>query len=472
MERSLRTGRRGIGVVTSIVVAAAGFGFGVLPASADKKPCPAPKAPMKFAKQTYIDETRAGGEPTIEQHPNGTLLYGSHAGTTHFYTPAAADPTSAAFVQNYRNQTYYYWSDDNGKTWTFSDRTVPTSGVPGSGFSDPEFAIDKAGNVYVSEINLANVAVSRSTDGGKNYELMNFFGMTVTDRQWMAADEKDVLYMVGNAFAGGTFPTQPVGNNGHFLYKSTDGGATFSEGIEDQGGLGDIIVDPSDGTLYEAHLGGGNLEMRAFRGARKDNFKPDDNLIAKGVSMLSHWPAFDIDDDGNLYITWDESGRGDRPAGVWYSHSTDRGNTWADPVRVDTDDKTDIWPWLAVGDKGKVAIAWFGADQKLPDHNAETAGDQKWRVMAAQSLNGLGCGRSDEAGFRVVTATPKPIHTSTVCQGGTTCQAFAIDRRLGDFFTIEIDNDGNAWAGYSDTAQGGATALPGLVRQVGGPSFD
>jgi hypothetical protein len=179
-----------------------------------------------------------------------------------------------------------------------------------------------------------------------------------------------------------------------------------------------------------------------------------------------------MDDDGNLYVTWDESGRGDRPAGIWYSYSTDRGNTWAKPVRVDTDKDTDIWPWLAVGDEGKVAIAWLGADQKLPDHDAETAGDQKWRVEMAQTLNGLGCGRSDEAGFRVVTATPKPMHSSTICQGGTACQAMAIDRRLGDFFTIEIDNDGHVWAGYSDTAQGGATALPGFVRQVGGPSFN
>jgi hypothetical protein len=104
---------------------------------------------------------------------------------------------------------------------------------------------------------------------------------------------------------------------------------------EDPGGLGDIHVDQRNGTLYETHLDGGKFEMYAFRGARDDKFKPDKNTIATGVSMLSHWPAFDIDEDGNLYVVWDETGEGDRAHGVYYSYSTDEGRTWADPIRVD-----------------------------------------------------------------------------------------------------------------------------------------
>ena len=435
--------------------------------------CPAPAEALKFEKQKYIDMTRAGGEPTVEQHPDGTLMYGSHAGTTHFYTPAAADPTTAAFVENYTGQTYYYFSKDHGKTWTYQDRTLPPNNSPMSGFSDPEYAIDEAGQVYVSEINLVNVAVSKASGSDTPFVLQNFFGQTVTDRQWMEADKKDVLYIVGNAqFAGGTFPTQPVGNNGHYLYRSTDGGKTFSAGIADQGGLGDLQIDRQNGTLYEAYYTGGTLSMTAYRNARKgDLSNPETNVVAEEVDMLSHWPSFDLDSDGNLYITWDESGQGGRPAGVWYSYSTDAGKTWATPTRVDTNNNTDIWPWLAVGDKGKVAVAWLGADQELPNHDAETQGDQEWRIFAAQTLNGLGCSGSDAPGFKVVTATPRAVHTSTICQGGTACQAAAIDRRLGDFFTIEIDNSGHVWGGYSDTAEGGATALPGFVHQSGGPLF-
>ncbi|MGH2955955.1 MAG: sialidase family protein [Solirubrobacterales bacterium] len=438
--------------------------------------CAPPKDAMTFAPQTYVDTERAGGEPTVEMHPDGTLLYGSHAGTTHFFAPAAADEDTAAFAQHYRNQTYLYWSDDAGATWNYVDR-LPPDNAPGSGFSDPDWAIDAAGNVYESEINLVNVAMSKSTDSGRSYTLQNFFAQTITDRQWSEADLEDHVYLVGNAFAGGTFPTDPVGHVGHTLYKSVDGGQTFSAGEPDPGGLGDLQVDKSTGTLYEANLSGGTLAMAAFRSARDGNFSEADrelNTIATGVDMeiTSHWPSLDVDPSGNVYITWSEDGGGDREAGVYYSSSTDEGRTWAEPTLVDPgSDGTDIWPWLAVGDDGRVAVSWLEADVVLPNHDAQTPGDHGWRIIAAQTLDGTGCGKSSTPGFSSTVATPDPVHPGTICTGGTICQAQGVDRRLGDYFSIEIDNDGRMWAGYSDTRQGGAVALPGFVRQDGGPSF-
>lgn len=467
----------GMSVLCSVRSGVAALGAGVVavavlataqPGVAATGSCPAP-APMSFAPQTYVDRQRAGGEPTVEMHPDGTLLYSAHAGTTHVYAPEAGDETSSAFVEHYTGQAYYWWSRNLGRTWHFSDRSTPPAGVPGSGFSDPEFAVDKAGQVYISEINLANVAVSKSTDAGRTYVLQNLLGQTLEDRQWMAADERDVLYMTGNLVGGGTFPNDPVGNSGHHLFKSTDGGQTFAPGIEAPNGLGDLQVDKRNGTLYEAKLAGGRLRMAAFRQARRDVFVPDTNTIATGVSMSGHWPSFDIDSRGNLYIVWDETGAGRRPAGVYYSHSTDGGRTWANAVRVDTSRRTDIWPWVAVGAPGRVAVSWLEAGRRLPGNDPETAGDHGWRIRAAATLTGLGCDRSSKPGFRVSTATPDPVHRGTICNSGTVCQAQGIDRRMGDYFTVEIDNTGRMWAGYSDTRQGGAVALPGFVRQSGGP---
>ncbi len=433
-------------------------------------PCPAPK-PMTFAAQTIIDETRAGGEPMIQTHPDGTLMYGSHAGTTHFFTPEVANPTSLAFGQNYMGQTYFWYSKDNGTTWTFVDRSLPPDNDPMSGFSDPDFAIDKAGNVYLSEINLANVAVSKSTNVAEGFVLQNFFGMTLTDRQWKEADEENVVYMVGNALGGGTFPTDPVGNNGHILLKTKDGGVTWTAAQQDNEGLGDLRVDKRNGTLYQARYAGGELKMAAYRNARADDLTAEEVVIADGVQMLAHWPSFDLDADGNLYITWDESGTGDREAGVWYAYSTDAGKTWSKPAAVSVGPETRIWPWLAVGDTGRVGIAWFQADAELPDNDAETEGTHAWRVHAAQSITGLGCADSTQPGFSVSTATSEPIHHGTVCQSGTTCQAFLTDRRLGDYFAVEIDPSGAFVAAYSDTSKGGSVSLPGFVRQSGGESF-
>jgi hypothetical protein len=439
--------------------------------------CRPPGKPLQFTTPAYVDEHRAGGEPSVQALSDGTLLYAAHAGTTHFYTPGAGDEDSAAFGENYRGQVHAWVSDDGGASWQFVDRSVPPENVVGSGFSDPDFAVDDAGNVYLSEINLVNVSMSRSTDSGHSYALRNFFAQTITDRQWSTAGPEDVVFLVGNADEGGTFPTDPVGNSGHLIYRSTDGGQTFSEAVQDDGGLGDLVFDDVTSTVFEPHFDGGALQVAAFRHA----LDADDqvaltgelNTVATGVDLASHWPAIDVDVDGNVYIVWDENGGGDRDAGVWYSYSTDGARTWAAPTRVDPDDRTDLWPWIAVGAPGRVAISWFGNDNRLPDNDPEQAGpSDPWNVYVAQSLTGLGCRGTASPGFRVTRATPEPFHTGTVCTGGTICQAELIDRRLGDYFVIDIDRDGKLLAAYSDTRQGGAVALPAFFKQTGGTSFN
>ncbi len=452
----------------------------VLTAAAPPPPAPAtctpPGKPLAFTTPSYVDTTRAGGEPSVVSYPDGTLLYAAHAGTTHFYSLEVDDPATAAFFENYRGQVHAWYSTDKGASWTFVDRTLPPDNAAGSGFSDPDFAIDAAGSVYLSEINLANVAVSKSTDGGRSYTLQNFFAQTITDRQWTAAGTKDVLFIVGNPSGGGTFPEDPLGHTGHTIYRSTDGGRTYSAGVDDPGGLGDLVFDQKSKTLYEARFAGGALQIAAFRKALDPvasvALAPEVVTIATGVALLSHWPAIDVDAKGNLYIAWDESGNGSRAAGIWYSYSTTGGRSWSQPARVDPDDRTDIWPWIAVGDPGRVAVAWFGNDHALPDNNAELAGDSDpWNVYVAQAQNGLGCFDSALPGFRVTRATPEPFHVGTVCMGGTTCQAELVDRRLGDYFTIDIDTTGALVAAYSDTREGGAVSLPAFFRQTGGTSF-
>jgi LPXTG-motif cell wall-anchored protein len=435
--------------------------------------CPAPPQ-LTFDAPSYVDRTRAGGEPLVATYPNGRLLYSAHAGTTHFFTPEAPNAGTGAFVENYTGQTYMWTSDDNGKTWTYRPRIVPGQGAPASGFSDPEIAIDSKGNVFFSEINLVNVAVSKSTDKASTFTLQNFGGAILTDRQWMEADRPDELYFVANGQPGGT-GVPPGVVSGHYISKSTDGGKTFTASVADATGgqgLGDIRVDKRTGTVYEAHYDGNKLSIAAFRRARTGDLKATDtNVVAEGVRMLAHWPAFDLDPSGNLYATWDESGKGDRDAGIYYSRSTDGGRTWAAPVRVNTNDHTAIWPWIGVGDNGRVGIAWLEADKKLPNQDAQTAGTYGWRVVAAVTTTGLGCAASRTPSFSVAVATKDPVHTGTVCQGGTTCQAQLIDRRLGDYFSVDVDGTGRLYAGYSDTRVPGAVSLPAFVRQRGGPSL-
>ena len=467
--------RSSASILGGLAVLAAATGAATVQAAPSATTCPAPPA-ISFEEPKYVDSSRAGGEPIVFTHPDGQLLYGSHAGSTHFYTPAAPDADTAAFGENYQGQTYYWYSESNGGEWTFSSRLAPPDNAPMTGFSDPEFAYDTKGNVYVSEINLVNVAVSKSTDGGKTYKLQNATANIFTDRQWMEADEEDVLYMVSNPTGpGGTYSpgqTNYQVNSGHTMYKSVDGGKTFTPGFKDPGGLGDIRVDKRNGTVYEAHYSGNEMTIAAWRNARNQDFKtlvePEQHIVFDDVHMIAHWPAFDLDDQGNLYITWDENGVGDLEAGIYYAYSSDEGRTWSKPLRVNTNGNTAIWPWIGVGDEGRVGIAWFEADTALAGHNAATQGTHGWRVVGATSITALGCAGGKAPSFAVGVMTPDPIHKGTICQGGTACQATLTDRRLGDYFSVDVDGDGMLYAGYSDTAQGGAVSLPGFVRQNGG----
>jgi hypothetical protein len=475
------------GMVAAVVVVSG-------PATAKQPDCARPAEPMTFTTD-YIDTERAGGEPIVTTHPDGGLLWGSHAGTTHFYTPSSADGTTSAFFENYEGQTYQYRSDDGGIRWDFVPRTPistldPNSGLPNSGFSDPEFAIDTAGNVFISEINLANIAISKSTDGGRSYQLQSLAEITMSDRQWMEADEEDVLWFVANTFGGGsTSSGNPVtGSLNHHLYKSIDGGATFSA-PQDLGGQqsSDIEIDKSDGRLYELHSDGDQLTLWLAPDAR-DQVPPNVTFLNRDGSQetvpsdppviagnydrkTSIGPTLDIDPHGNLYVVWDDDGGAGREPGIWFTYSLDRGVTWAEAERVNQGNDTAFWPWIAAGEHGAVAV-WLQHDGEVEDNEPQNAtGD--WYVMASQIRR---CEPGSSGKVHVsspgtpVQASFDRVHTGTICTGGTFCQAQAIDRRLGDYFANAIDRDGNVYISVSDTRQGGGVALPFVIRQVGGPT--
>ena len=480
-----------VAAIWSLVAALAAVGP-VAAQTVEGDGCPAP-APMEF-EADYIDENRAGGEPIVTTHPEGQLLWGSHAGTTHFYKDAAAHPKTAAFLENYEGQTYQYVSENNGESWDFVPRQPvstldPESGLPNSGFSDPEFAIDKAGNVYISEINLANIAISKSSDGGRSYKLQSLAEITFSDRQWMEADEENVLWFVANTFGGGsTSSGSPVtGSLNHFLYKSKDGGVTFSK-PQNLGGQqsSDIEIDKTDGSLYELHSNGSQLELWIARDARTQvppnvTFENVDDaptktphtppVIADNYDRMSSiGPTLDIDPYGNLYVVWDDRGRNGREPGIYFTYSTDRGMTWAEAVKVSDNSGTAYWPWVAAGEHG-ASLTWLQNEEVAPGNDPSRA-TKGWYVMAAQVQT---CQTDDDAAWDTVSAPTvvrtmdEPVHTGSMCTSGTTCQAFGTDRRLGDYFANAIDRNGNTYISVSDTRQGGAVSLPLVVRQVGGP---
>ena len=129
-----------------------------------------------------------------------------------------------------------------------------------------------------------------------------------------------------------------------------------------------------------------------------------------------------------------------------------------------------LWPWVTAGVAGKAAVAWYQTD-KLVDVDCQPSAIS---VFAA-FVQGANTSRASETR---VDASGRPVHIGSVCQGGTACVVTGKDRRLGDYFEINLDTRGCLLIAVSDTrlmdpATGGPlpTARPLFIRQDAGPSL-
>jgi len=76
----------------------------------------------------------------------------------------------------------------------------------------------------------------------------------------------------------------------------------------------------------------------------------------------SMFPSMDVAPDGTIYIVYaaDPDGPGGDPGDVFLVYSTDGGETWSEPIRVNDDEPGNIqfFPWLDVDSEGVVHIIW------------------------------------------------------------------------------------------------------------------
>jgi hypothetical protein len=445
-------------------------------------------APVRFGKPLHLDATRAGGEPVlwtdVEHH---TILYSSHAGTTHLYAPGLASAGVLDFAATYRNQVFMWRSEDDGKTFARIDYGggVTTDPTKNSGFSDPDFTQDAGGRIYNTGINLANTALFSSPDGGKTWDA-GTVQCVPGDRPWLAGGRKDEVFLADNVLNSNGGPT-------HQVFQSTDAGNSCpAEGIpaggtteagEDWTGNGKILYDRATDTVVEpANFMGGSGGVTGVgidTWTREDKaFKPSK---AADSSMFAHWPAIAFDDAGTLYEVWDDAPVSETENGgcdgapsplanhIYMAYTKDLGKTWSKPVTIAAPaDHRVLWPWVAAGEAGRVSVVWYETDQ-VADIGCVRV---KLSIKAATLLNATSAKRR----MSVVDAVGRPIADSDLCLSGTTCVATGEDRRLGDFFTNSVGLDGCVDIASGDTTTkdpvtGGElpTSRPIFLHQTSGP---
>ena len=129
-----------------------------------------------------------------------------------------------------------------------------------------------------------------------------------------------------------------------------------------------------------------------------------------------------------------------------------------------------MWSWVTAGDEDRVNVSWMmsPADDSRSFH-----------LGSATTLNATGTTVTCPDGttgfvppqWSVAVATPDPIHVGAVCLSGTTCNlntGEGGDRRLGDFFTTEVDPQGRVFLVSADTTLESPLGGP---KPVGNPIF-
>lgn len=308
----------------------------------------------------------------------------------------------------------YYVSWDGGETWVRDlipgyregDTLNPLSFFGGAG--DPVVCFDGSGNVFISGIcfkrasnpfnpfglGLAQgpdngIFVAKSTDGGMSFDQVSILAVALQtpiafhDKEWMAVDMNN-----GNVYVVWVvFTLLSVANV--MFSRSTDNGNSFSRPVvisEYQAGelssQGSTIQVTPDGRVHISWIDFNRAEVRytysTDQGASFSNpvslcgvteipRNIDGNDYRTPTLLMS--AVDNNDENGSLYMTWNDYRTGDADALLIYSH--DNGATWSEPVRVNDDEEGNgldqYFPAVAVSPDGYVHCFFY--DKRNDENN-------------------------------------------------------------------------------------------------------
>jgi hypothetical protein len=244
------------------------------------------------------------------------------------------------------------------------------------------------------------------------------------------------------------------------IQRSDDGGLTFgpavTAGTTTQ--VGPIDVHQATGVVY-AGTSSGTVAVGIPAGAGLPPTSYTVNQAATDPNGVAHLffvtkVADDGTPNGTVYVCYSNDHN------ILLQHSTDKGATWSDPVRVNNvGTNSNVFPWLETGPTpGSVGIVWYGA----PNDNDDTA---EWKVYYAQSFNAS----SLHPTFRNVEVTEAQhvIHAANISEGGLTG---ANNRNLIDYFQVSFDPQGAAVIAYTDD-HNDYDGHVYVARQISGPSI-
>lgn len=297
------------------------------------------------------------------------------------------------------------YSSDQGATWRESSIPSIEGGInlgEGNVTVTPD-GVFLVATMAINSIEESTIAVSRSTDGGRNWSVAvdgvvdtrpKFFN----DRPWIAVDEAGK-----NVYLAWTRFETPENRATVVFNRSTDGGRSFLRPLElspdvkgfDVGGVrvaagsgGEVVIswfNFTDNSIQLTRSTDGGRTFTKPRTVIRLGRRVLPTLL-NGAFLTNNFASLAVDrSNRRIYLSFNA-----RPsevsidhADIFLTYSTDGGESFAPPVRVNDDSTTtdQFHPAVAVTASGILVLQWYDR-RNDPAHNSLTS------VYAAASTDG------------------------------------------------------------------------------------
>jgi hypothetical protein len=330
------------------------------------------------------------------QHPNVMI-----AGVGWPEEPSIyMDPTNTDHLIAGANIDMYFYSNDGGWTWE-SGTLTSTYGVWG----DPCVIVDTAGDYYFFHLSdppggnwIDRIVCQKSTDNGMTWNQGSYMGLNGTkaqDKHWAVVDRtNNNIYVTWTQFDD-YGSANPSDSSIILFSKSTNGGLSWSTPFRLSEKAGDCLdgdnttegavpaVGPND-EIYVAWACGENIYFdQSYDGGitwldhdiNVTDMPGGWDLTVSGISRCNGMPVMVCDlsqgpNRGTLYVNWADTRNGETDVDIWLSKSTDGGQTWSPPIRVNNDPpgKQQFFTWMAI-DQSNGYLYFVFYDRRYYDNN-------------------------------------------------------------------------------------------------------
>jgi hypothetical protein len=310
-----------------------------------------------------INTITVGSEEWIAMNPKNTnqLVVGIH---------------NPSFSQ--QSNMYYFSSSNGGLNWSYGT-LLSTLAQPGS---DPVILVDTSGYFYyfcvanwgIPPPNGDKLLCLKSTDGGINWNNGTAFGVPYPKMNDMPMACVDFSYSPykNNIYVTWTLldslhGIRPYDSSYVYFCRSTDEGSTFSTPIRISKIAGHANWDittpegpvPCTGTNGEIYVCYPYNQNVLFNRSTDGGITWLNNEIIASTQpggwLMTHSPVIVCDlsnsqYSGNVYICFSDLRTSSSDRDIWLIKSTNRGNNWSSPVRVNNDSPGhyQYLPWICI----------------------------------------------------------------------------------------------------------------------------